>query len=244
VDLYPAIDIREGRAVRLRQGHFDQQTVYADDPLDAARGWVDAGARRLHVVDLDGAEAGRPVALGHVERIVSELGVEVQFGGGLRSLDAISAALDAGAGRVVVGTAAHRDPAMLDAALERHGDRVAVAVDVRDGRVTTAGWTQTTDVDAASAARDLDRRGVATVVYTDADRDGTLEGPDVGAVARIARELERGRLICSGGIASVSDLEALRDLDAPALSGVIVGKALYERRFTLAQAREAVGEAD
>jgi phosphoribosylformimino-5-aminoimidazole carboxamide ribotide isomerase len=133
---------------------------------------------------------------------------------------------------------------MLDEALERHRERLAVAVDVRGGRVTTAGWTETTAVDAATAARELDRRGVATVVYTDADRDGTLEGADVETVERIARELERARLICSGGIAALTDLRALRGLEAAPLAGVIVGKALYERRFTLAEAQAAVGETD
>jgi phosphoribosylformimino-5-aminoimidazole carboxamide ribotide isomerase len=244
VQLYPAIDIREGRAVRLRQGRFDQQTVYADDPLEAARGWVDAGARRLHVVDLDGARDGHPAALGHLTAIASQLEVEVQFGGGLRSLEAISAALEAGAARVVVGTAAYRDPAMLEAALERYGDRVAVAVDVRDGRVATAGWTETTALQAAEAARELERRGVTTVVYTDADRDGTLDGPDVDGVRRVADAMEHGRLICSGGIGTLADLEALRGLGAPELSGVIVGKALYEGRFTIAEAAAAVGETD
>jgi phosphoribosylformimino-5-aminoimidazole carboxamide ribotide isomerase len=242
VDLYPAIDIRDGRAVRLLQGRFDRETVYADDPLEAARRWVGQGARRLHVVDLDGARDGAPAALAHVARIASELDVPVQVGGGLRSLDAVTAALEAGAARVVVGTAAHRDPALLDAALERHGDRVAVAIDVRGGRVTTEGWTETTDLAAGERARALESRGVATLVYTDADRDGTLEGPDLEGIRAVAGALEAARLICSGGIAAVRDLEDLRELGAPALEGVIVGKALYEARFTVADAAAALGE--
>jgi phosphoribosylformimino-5-aminoimidazole carboxamide ribotide isomerase len=242
VQLYPAIDIREGRAVRLRRGRFDDETVYADDPLEAARGWVEAGARRLHVVDLDGAREGRPVALAHVERIASALEVPVQCGGGLRTLDAVSAALEAGAARVVLGTAAYRDPGLLAQALERHGERVAVAVDVRSGLVATHGWTETTEAAPEPVVERLDREGVRTIVYTDADRDGTLNGPDLKTVARLAEAVSRARLICSGGIGDLSDLEAVAALHADALDGVIVGKALYEGRFTVAQARAALGE--
>jgi phosphoribosylformimino-5-aminoimidazole carboxamide ribotide isomerase len=242
MQLYPAIDIRDGRAVRLRRGRFDHETVYADDPLEAARAWVEAGARRLHIVDLDGAREGRPVALGHVERIASALQVPVQCGGGLRTLDAVSAALEAGTARVVLGTAAHRDPGLLAQALERHGERVAVAVDVRSGRVATEAWTETTQASPESVVEGLDREGVRTIVYTDADRDGTLEGPDLQAVRRVAEMVTQARLICSGGIGALADLEAVAGLRAAALDGVIVGKALYEGRFTVAEARAALGE--
>ena len=146
--LLPAVDIRDGRAVRLRQGRFEDETVYADDPLEAARSFVDSGARWLHVVDLDGAREGTPANLSHLARIAGELGVPVQFGGGLRSLEAIAGALDAGAERVLVGTAAIADPDLLAAAVERWGESVAVAVDVRGGRVSVAGWTEETDVSA------------------------------------------------------------------------------------------------
>lgn len=242
MELYPAIDIRDGRAVRLRRGRFDEQTVYAEDPLDAARAWVEGGARRLHVVDLDGAREGRPVALAHVARIASAFPVPVQCGGGLRTLEAISAALEAGAVRVVLGTAAQRDPGLLERALEQHGDRVAVAVDVRSGRVATEAWTETTDASPESVVERLDREGVRTIVYTDADRDGTLEGPDLEAVCRLAEAVTQARLICSGGIGALSDLEAVAGLQAEAVDGVIVGKALYEGRFTVAEARAALGE--
>ncbi len=244
VELYPAIDISEGRAVRLRSGRFDQQTIYVDDPLEAARGWAAAGARRLHVVDLDGARQGEPVALGHIAAIAAEVGVPVQCGGGLRSLDAVAAALDAGAVRVVLGTAAHRDPQLLDAALERHGEAVAVAVDVRGGRVATAGWMETTELDAQAVVERLQERGVTTVVYTDADRDGTLEGPALEAAAAAASRGDGAgaQVIYSGGIGTLADLDALVALDAPALGGVIVGKALYEGRFTVAEAQAALGE--
>jgi phosphoribosylformimino-5-aminoimidazole carboxamide ribotide isomerase len=237
--LYPAIDILDGQAVRLRQGHFDESTVYHDDPLAAARSWVEAGSRYLHVVDLDGARAGEPRAIEHLGRIVSETGATVQYGGGLRSVDAVEAALAAGAERVVVGTAAFHDIDFLDEIVGRHGARVAVAVDVRGGHISTDGWTRTTELPAAEAIRRLSDRGVRAFVYTNADRDGALEGPDleeVGAVAQVVR----GRFLYSGGIGSLDDLVGLRKLRQVNLSGVIVGKALYERRFTVAEAQGAL----
>jgi phosphoribosylformimino-5-aminoimidazole carboxamide ribotide isomerase len=239
VDLYPAIDIRDGRAVRLRQGRFEDQTVYADDPLEAARAWVDAGARRLHVVDLDGAREGRPLALEHIERIAGQLGVPVQCGGGLRELESIEAALAAGAVRVVLGTAAHRDPDLLASALDGYGNRVAVAVDVRDGRVATEAWTQTGEADAVAAVTEMARRGVSTIVYTDADRDGMLEGADLEQVRAAAAAAGEADFVYSGGIGALADLEALT---GEPIAGVIVGKALYERRFTVAQAQVSLGE--
>jgi phosphoribosylformimino-5-aminoimidazole carboxamide ribotide isomerase len=237
VILYPAIDILDGQAVRLVRGDFGARTVYDDDPAAAARAWTEAGAQWLHVVDLDGARAGRPANLEALARIASGCGVPVQFGGGLRSLEAIGEALSAGASRVVVGTAAHRDPDVLDAALAAHGDAVAVAVDVRGGKVSTEGWTGDTGEGPEAALARLAERGVGTIVYTDVDRDGVLTGPDLEAVARVA-EAVQGRLVYSGGVGGLDDLHALARLD---LDGVIVGKALYERRFTVSQARDALG---
>ncbi len=237
--LYPAIDILDGRAVRLRQGRFDEATVYAEDPLQAAHAWVAAGAQALHVVDLDGARAGRPVNLEHVRAIAGTVGVPVQVGGGLRSAAAIADALAAGAARVVLGTAAYRDPALLEAALVQHGDAVAVAVDVRGGHVSTAGWTESTDQAPEAVIARLDAAGVGHIVYTDVDRDGMLEGPDVARVTQLA-ETVAARLIYSGGIGAAADLEALASID---LDGVIVGKALYERRFTVVAGQEALAAA-
>jgi phosphoribosylformimino-5-aminoimidazole carboxamide ribotide isomerase len=235
VILLPAIDILDGRAVRLVQGRFEDRTVYADDPLAAARDWVQDGARWLHVVDLDGARKGAPVNLDHLRRIAAEAGVAVQFGGGLRSIEAIDAALAAGAARVVIGTAAFRDPALLDAALAVHAERIVVGVDVRGGRVAAAGWTQTIGEPPEEAIARLRDQGVATIVYTNVDRDGMLEGPDLAEVRRVA-SLSDLDLIWSGGIARVEDLAALAQASttSPTLAGVIVGKALYERRFTVA----------
>ncbi len=238
--LLPAVDIRGGRAVRLRLGDFDAETVYADSPLEAARAWVAAGARRLHVVDLDGARRGDPQHLDALERMADELDVPIQWGGGLRSLDDVRAALGAGADRIVLGTAALRHPELLDAALELGGaERVLVAVDVRGGLVSVSGWTERSELRAEALVEGLEARGVERFVHTSVDRDGTLEGPDVEAVRRLATAME-GRLIVSGGIASVADLERLRDLALPNLDGVIAGKALYEQRFTVAEANGAL----
>jgi phosphoribosylformimino-5-aminoimidazole carboxamide ribotide isomerase len=237
--LYPAIDILDGKAVRLVEGRFEDSTVYHDDPLEAARSWVDGGARVLHVVDLDGARSGEPQSIEHLRRIVTGTGVPVQYGGGLRSLTAVREALRAGAERVVVGTSAFRDVDFLDDILAAFGSRVVVAVDVRDGLISTSGWTQTTQMPAEDAIRRLGDRGVRSFVYTDVNRDGRLEGVDVDAVRRVA-EAVRGRFLYSGGIGGLEDLRALALLRQVNLAGVIVGKALYERRFTIPEAQAAL----
>lgn len=239
--LYPAIDIRGGKAVRLAQGDFAQETVYDADPLSAARAWVEGGARWLHVVDLDGARGGAPANLAHLERIAGELGVPVQFGGGLRSLASVEAALAAGAERVILGTAAFNDVDFLDDALAAHGERVTVSVDVRGGRVASAGWTEQTEMEAGAVIEHLQRRGVKRLVYSSIERDGMLTGPDLDEVRRVAAAV-RGTFIYSGGIGTLEDLRALAALRQVNLTGVIVGKALYERRFGIAEARAALGE--
>ncbi len=242
--LYPAIDILGGNAVRLVKGDFDASTVYDEDPLSAARGWVEAGARFLHVVDLDGARTGEPVNLGHLRRI-AELDVPVQYGGGLRSLDALDQALDAGAARVILGTAAFTDPGLLERALERHGpERIVVSVDVRGGEVVIEGWTKTAEVGVGEVFAGLTGRGVRELAFTNVDRDGMLGGLNLDDLVWAARAAGQGRLIYSGGIGELGDLEHLAKLRAEAplenLIGVIVGKALYERRFTIGQAQRAL----
>jgi phosphoribosylformimino-5-aminoimidazole carboxamide ribotide isomerase len=238
--LLPAIDIRGGKAVRLQRGDFDNETVYVDDPLEAARSFVDAGARFLHVVDLDGAREGMPVNLDHLRRITSELGVAVQYGGGLRDLGAVRSALAAGAERVVVGTAAYSDVELVDQLLETWDKRVVIAVDVRGGHVSVAGWTKATQMLPEDIIVRLQRRGVKQFMYTNVDRDGTLEGPDLDEVRRIS-DTVRGRFLYSGGIASADDLRALSSLRLVNLAGVVSGKALYERRFTVAEGQAALG---
>ena len=237
--LYPAIDVRGGKAVRLTHGDFDAETVYHDDPLEAARSWVEAGARYLHVVDLDGARSGEPASLDHLGRIVAGTGVPVQYGGGLRTVQAVRDALRAGAERVIVGTAALRDVDFLDEIVAAFGPRVIVSVDVRGGRIATAGWTEVSELPAADAFGHLGARGVASFVYTDADRDGALAGPSLEDVRAVARTV-RGRFLYAGGIGSLDDLRALRALRQVNLAGVIAGKALYERRFTVAEGQAAL----
>jgi phosphoribosylformimino-5-aminoimidazole carboxamide ribotide isomerase len=239
--LYPAIDILDGRAVRLRRGDFEDATAYHDDPVEAARAWVESGARFLHVVDLDGARAGEPHSLEHLRRIVSEVGAPVQYGGGLRSIGAVRDALRAGAERAIVGTAAFRDVDFLDGILDTFGPRVVVSVDAREGQVATSGWTQTTQMPLGDALRRLNDRGVRSFVFTDIDRDGMLAGPDHDAVREVSRTI-RGRWIYSGGIGSLADLRSLAALRLVNLAGVIAGKALYERRFTVAEGQAALDE--
>jgi phosphoribosylformimino-5-aminoimidazole carboxamide ribotide isomerase len=239
VILLPAVDIRDGKAVRLRQGDFDQETVYADDPLEAARSFVEAGARFLHVVDLDGAREGEPVNLHHVERIKRDLDVPVELGGGLRSFASIRRALAAGADRVVLGTAAFTDPDLLDEALSAFTSRILVGVDVRGGVVSVAGWTRETQVRGEDAIRRMQQRGVTRVVYTNVDRDGMLAGPDLDEVARVSQAV-RGRFLYSGGIGSLDDLKALGGLRLLNLAGVISGKALYEGRFGVREGQAAL----
>jgi phosphoribosylformimino-5-aminoimidazole carboxamide ribotide isomerase len=241
MNLYPAIDILEGSAVRLVKGDFDAKKVYDEDPLDAARGWTEAGARYLHVVDLDGAKTGEPKNLENLKRIVDELGVPVQYGGGLRSALSVGDALAAGAARVILGTAAFTQAGLLEQVLGEHGkERILVSVDVRGGHVTTAGWTETTEITTEAVVDTLAARGATDLVFTNVDRDGMLEGPDLEEVRRVAQAVT-GSLIYSGGIGQLTDLEGLANVGEQSLEGVIVGKALYERRFTVPEALAALG---
>jgi len=239
VILYPAIDISDGKAVRLVQGDFNEVTVYEDSPLEAARAWVEAGARFLHIVDLDGARQGSPQSIHHLEEITAELAVPVQYGGGLRSLPAVRDALRAGAERVILGTAAYNDLDFLDDVLGAYRERVIVSVDTRGGNISTSGWTETTQMPAEAVIERLQTRGVRSFVYTNVDKDGMLEGPDLDEVRRIAAAV-RGRFLYSGGIGQLDDLNALAELRQVNLGGVIVGKALYERRFTIAEGQAAL----
>lgn len=232
--LYPAIDIRGGQAVRLLQGDYARETTYDADPADAAARWAGEGAEFLHVVDLDGAKAGEPRNLEAVRRIADAVDCPIQVGGGLREKAAVDAVLAAGAARVVIGTAALRDPEFLAAVLAEHGDRVVVSVDARDGKVSLAGWTETGDEDVADAVAQLGERGVARFLCTAIEVDGTMEGPALGELARIAAGTT-AQVIASGGVGTLADLEALAGEAAPNVEGAIVGRALYERKFSVAE---------
>jgi phosphoribosylformimino-5-aminoimidazole carboxamide ribotide isomerase len=237
--LLPAIDILDGKAVRLTRGDFDQRTTYDADPVQAAQRWVDGGARALHVVDLDGARSGEPSNLELVKRIIEHVSVPVQVGGGLRTSRSVEAALEAGAARVVLGTAAFRDLDFLDESLAAHRDRVVVSVDARDGRLATSGWTEQTQIPVESVIDTLGRRGVTKFVYSNIDRDGMMGGADLDEVARVAAVV-RGTFVYSGGVSTVDDLKALARLRQVNLTGVIVGKALYEQRFDVAAGQAAL----
>jgi phosphoribosylformimino-5-aminoimidazole carboxamide ribotide isomerase len=232
--LLPAVDIRGGQAVRLEQGAFDSEKVYDADPLDAALRWAGDGARALHVVDLDGARSGEPANTEHVRRICAQVTIPVQVGGGLRTIEAVHRTIEAGASRVVLGTAAFRDVDLLDTAVAEYGDRVVVSVDVRDGMLAASGWTEQTELPVGPVIERLGARGVRRFVYSSIQRDGMLDGPDLDEVCAAAAVV-RGTFVYSGGVASVDDLRALVELRQVNLGGVIVGKALYERRFSVAE---------
>ncbi|HET7053294.1 MAG TPA: 1-(5-phosphoribosyl)-5-[(5-phosphoribosylamino)methylideneamino]imidazole-4-carboxamide isomerase [Solirubrobacterales bacterium] len=237
--LYPAIDIRGGQAVRLLQGDYERETAYDADPADAARRWADEGAEYLHVVDLDGAKAGEPRNLAGIERIASAVDCPIQVGGGLRDPQSVRAILDAGADRVVIGTAALRDPEFLAAMIEAHGHRIVVSVDARDGRVALDGWTEAGDVEIVDAVAALAERGVARFLCTAIEVDGTMEGPAIDQLTEIA-SATTSQIIASGGVGTLTHLESLAELSPANVEGVIVGRALYERSFTVAQAIEAL----
>ena len=240
--LYPAIDIRGGRTVRLLRGDYDRETVYDAEPLDAARRWSEQGARFLHVVDLDGAREGRPVNLERVGDIVAATEVPVQVGGGLRDGESVNAAFEAGVDRVVLGTGALERPELVEALASEYGERVVVSVDARAGRVAISGRERETGAEPSELVASLGKRGVRRFVYTPVDVDGTMEGPNLDEVRRVVAASD-AELIYSGGIGSLDDLGALRDLGLPNLGGVIVGRALYEGRFPVSEG-QAVLDAD
>ena len=233
--VYPAIDILDGRVVRMSRGDFATVEEVAKSPLEAAKRLVADGAEWLHVVDLDGARTGRPANLEHIRAISNRFTVKLQAGGGIRDFDTAEAFAEAGVSRIVVGTAAIRDRELIDRLVDRHADGMAVAVDARNGMVAASGWTETTNVKAADLARELAIQGVPTIIYTNVSVDGTLQGVDLPSTEAVARAFG-GDVIYSGGIGSVADVTALAKLRHRGLRGVIVGRAIYLGRFTLGQA--------
>lgn len=240
--LYPAIDIRDGRAVRLVQGDYDRETAFDADPLDAARRWIEQGARALHVVDLDGARAGAPVNIEHVARICDEVEVPVQVGGGLREAGDVESVLAAGAARAILGTAALSDPALVESLAADHGERIVVSADARGGAIAVEGWERATGLTSAELITTLAARGVRVFVYTPVEVDGTLEGPGLEGLGTAAEAAERAgaELIYSGGVGTLEHLGQLAAAALPAVTGVIVGRALYEGRFTVAEGQAAL----
>lgn len=236
----PAIDILGGKAVRLHKGEYDSATVYGDEPAEVAARWIEGGAEVLHVVDLDGAREGRCVNIDRVAEIASSSsGVVVQAGGGVRGLDTVESLIEAGVDRIVIGTAAIRDPAFLAEAIGAVGpERIVVAVDSRDGEVSLEGWTEGSGVPATEAVARLGDSGARRFLFTSIETDGTMEGPDIAALGQVA-DATPWPVIASGGVGTLGDLRALAEGSPPNVEGVIVGKALYESRFTVREAIEA-----
>ena len=230
--IFPAIDLHHGCAVRLLRGDYNQMTEYSASPEDVAAKFAAAGAGFLHVVDLEGAKTGTPVNLNSVAKIIRVSGLRVQLGGGIRSMEVLQSCLEAGVSRVILGTAALRDPAFLEAAVNAYGEAVAVGVDVRDGKVAVNGWTELSDTDFRSFCHTMETAGVQTVICTDISKDGAMQGTNRGLYAELQKEFHMN-IIASGGISSLSDVQALTELG---LYGAILGKALYTDAIDLKEA--------
>ncbi|MFL5245231.1 MAG: 1-(5-phosphoribosyl)-5-[(5-phosphoribosylamino)methylideneamino]imidazole-4-carboxamide isomerase [Gemmataceae bacterium] len=229
MQIYPAIDLRGGRCVRLRQGDYKQETVFGDDPAAMARRWVEAGATWLHLVDLDGAKEGRPVNGASVRQIVKAAGVPCQLGGGLRSEDHIGEALGWGVKRIILGTRALKDPVWLNQVSTRYPEQIVLGIDAKEGQVATDAWHETSSVSALALAKKCADWPLAAIVYTDISRDGMLEGPNFERLAEIAETVPLP-IIASGGVTTIEDIRRLAQLK---LSGCIIGRALYEGQLDL-----------
>ena len=232
--LYPAIDLKDGQAVRLLRGEMDQATVFNDDPAAQAMAFVEAGCEWLHLVDLNGAFAGEPVNAAPVEEILRRTKVPAQLGGGIREKDTNERRIDQSLARVILGTVAVENPDLVRQAARTFPGKVAVGIDARDGRVATKGWAEETDVMVTDLARSFEDAGVAAIIYTDINRDGAMKGPNIKATADLANAVSIP-VIASGGVSSIDDLQALRDCDAP-LNGAISGRALYDGAIELKDA--------
>lgn len=233
--VYPAVDISQGRCVRLLQGRFGTETVYSDDPVEVALGFSSAGARWLHIVDLDGAKTGVPANRELVLEVVRRASCPVQAGGGLRSLDDVEEVLAAGANRAVLGTIALEDPDELVRACSRYGERIAVSLDARSGELASHGWTVGSGVPLDEAVKTFESAGVSLFVYTDVSRDGTMSGPDVEGLARLTA-LTEVPVVASGGVSSLEEIARVAAMKRRGVAGVVVGRALYEGKFTVREA--------
>jgi len=228
--IIPAIDIKDGRCVRLFQGEMDRETVYFDKPLDAARHWVQQGATFIHIVDLNGAVQGRPVHTREVAMICKESGLSVELGGGLRSVEAVEVALQLGVARIVIGTAAYDNAEFVRTLCKRFPEKIVVGIDARNGKVAVKGWKETTSMNAVELAKRCEADGASRIIYTDISRDGTREGINLDETHKIARAVKIP-VIASGGVATLDDIRALKPLEKEGVEGVIVGRALYAGAF-------------
>lgn len=232
--IVPAIDMLDGQCIRLFKGDYNKVTVYGD-PLEIGRKWQGMGAKMLHLVDLDGAEAGNPKNLEVIRRLVEELDIPVELGGGIRSMETIKMYLDMGVQRVILGTAAVENKALVACAAAVYGDRIVVGIDAQDGMVKTKGWLEETNIRAVELAMDMKELGVERIIYTDINRDGTLTGPNLEETAALARDA-RIRVTASGGMSSIQDVKNVLKLEQYGVDEVILGKALYEDKIDLALA--------
>ena len=239
--IFPAIDIRGGKCVRLLKGDFAQETVFSDDPAAMARKWQQQGAQFLHLVDLDGALAGKSQNLATVRAILSVVTIPVELGGGIRTMANIDEVLALGVRRIILGSVAVHDPDLVKAACAKYGNRVVVGIDAKDGIVAVDGWGVSGNVQVGTLAKAMAEAGVRTIIYTDIARDGTLEGVNVEATARLARE-SGIRIVASGGVKSVEDIRALKAYEKNGIEGVIVGKSIYMGTLDLQEAIEIAGE--
>ena len=231
--ILPAIDLKDGKCVRLRQGRAEDVTVYGDDPAAQAKDWADQGGQELHVVDLDGAFAGTPKHAEVIRRIITAFGGPVEVGGGLRTPEALAAVIDAGVARAIIGSAALEDPEFLAQAVDLYGDKIAVGIDARNGFVQTKGWVETTKTLATDLAAAVAKAGVKTIIYTDTATDGMLGGPNLTQMAAICDAAPTCQITASGGVSSPFDVANLKALERNNLRAAIVGKALYDGRTTL-----------
>ena len=241
--IFPAIDIRGGKCVRLLKGDFKQETVFSDRPEEMAKKWQAQGAQFLHLVDLDGALAGESRNLETVKKILAAVDIPVELGGGIRTMKNIDDVLALGVRRVILGSVAVRDPKLVREACTKYGDRIVVGIDAKDGIVAVDGWGVSGDVEATALAKEMKKAGVRTIIYTDISRDGTLSGVNVEATARLACE-SGVAVVASGGVKSLADIEALKPHEADGIEGVIVGKSIYMGTLDLAQAIEIAAKED
>ena len=241
--ILPAIDLKDGRCVRLEQGKPDKEKVYSGDPAETARTWEQQGAQWLHVVDLDGAFSGEPKNLASLEAIRAAISIPIQFGGGNRTMDTLGRVFDIGVNRIVLGTAALQSPEFLTEACAEFGDKIAVGIDARDGKVAVKGWSDVTETDAIEFGRRVAEQGTGLIIYTDISRDGMLCGPNTEALKRMAEGVSIP-VIASGGISSLSDVAEITGLAPGRIVAMIIGKALYEETFTLTRALDiaAIGD--
>lgn len=239
--IFPAIDLRGGKCVRLFKGDFNQETVFSNQPAEMASKWQAQGAQFLHLVDLDGARAGHSENLATVREILAAVTIPVELGGGIRTLENIDEVLALGVRRVILGSVAVRDPELVAAACAKYGDRIVVGIDAKDGIVAVDGWGVSGDVDVITLAKRMKQAGVRTIIYTDISRDGTLAGVNVEATAKLARE-SGVHVVASGGVRDVRDIEALKPYEKDGIEGVIVGKSIYTGSLSLPEALAIAAE--